>query len=83
MPFAMCLHAHLLTHPRPIDLPVQLAKKELEGALSVDGVEATLLRVRLRIAIACMLSVRSLKCSDTHGALHQCCDRDAAHARAA
>ena len=32
--------------PNPDDLPMQLAKKELEGAMSVDGVEATLLRVR-------------------------------------
>ena len=36
-----------------VNLPVQLAKKELEGALSVDGVEATLLRVRLQIVVSC------------------------------
>lgn len=50
-----------------VDLPVQLAKKELEGALSVDGVEATLLRVRLRTSTACMLSVWLLRCSYTYG----------------
>ena len=57
MPSVMCLHAHLAKHPHPIELPVQLAKKELEGALSVDGVEATLLRVRFQITVACIHSI--------------------------